>query len=501
MLIRNKKDASKLARKLEKRDARRGLITSHSDALGDIAELAETSGWNALAVQLKPERVDSLLQPHELRHIAHSGDNTYGKENSILVHTGFEICYDAEEETPSYVRVRDPLGREVAYWTSDEWREDPELVMGALLGALARGAPLNVKVPKSKRQPSKLPRTSVRKAGPCLYRVTLMATDSPLGQWTGMANGESEAVRKATDDVWDPRLDSGGATLSWKVEQPEDDEVGPFTVVINGGEYTRVDSSRKATQVAEMLFDSAEGAVIVLIEGENGETLLTLARDHGYVNENRDSNYPAYRKGRLQVSLDYLGEGCTGDDEHFLWVDFDLVDEFGLIEGDQHFGTLCYAVPLSSDLDTRKEFVKTACETFAGHVKDGNGASLRSLSVALIEFAESGDSSSALRVLSGQRTSTIARNWAKALSAQGKQASDLDELVHEAACHLGGADVNTEESSEDEQEAVLNEHSQSAANVNNEGIQAQLEYLISFYGEAEARLVLEKELKITLSVR
>jgi hypothetical protein len=26
-------------------------------------------------------------------------------------------------------------GREVAYWSCDEWAEDPQLVMGAILGA------------------------------------------------------------------------------------------------------------------------------------------------------------------------------------------------------------------------------------------------------------------------------------------------------------------------------------------------------------------------------
>ena len=31
-----------------------------------------------------------------------------------------------------------PSGDEAAYWVPDEWREDPEGVMGALMGAITR---------------------------------------------------------------------------------------------------------------------------------------------------------------------------------------------------------------------------------------------------------------------------------------------------------------------------------------------------------------------------
>lgn len=38
----------------------------------------------------------------------------------------------------SYVRVCGPDGAEIAYWSAAEWAEDPETVMGALLGAAGR---------------------------------------------------------------------------------------------------------------------------------------------------------------------------------------------------------------------------------------------------------------------------------------------------------------------------------------------------------------------------
>lgn len=38
-----------------------------------------------------------------------------------------------------YVRIVGPNGNEVAYWDSAEWHEDPQGVMGAIMGAMASG--------------------------------------------------------------------------------------------------------------------------------------------------------------------------------------------------------------------------------------------------------------------------------------------------------------------------------------------------------------------------
>jgi hypothetical protein len=46
-----------------------------------------------------------------------------------------DIHAPGHPEECSYVRIV-VCGIEVAYWTSDEWRDDPELVMGALIGSL-----------------------------------------------------------------------------------------------------------------------------------------------------------------------------------------------------------------------------------------------------------------------------------------------------------------------------------------------------------------------------
>ena len=62
-------------------------------------------------------------------------DSEYGVELTIPLPNG-EVRADPHG---SYVRLLDADGGELdggaAYWTSDEWLEEPELVLGAVLGA------------------------------------------------------------------------------------------------------------------------------------------------------------------------------------------------------------------------------------------------------------------------------------------------------------------------------------------------------------------------------
>ena len=48
------------------------------------------------------------------------------------------ICQSVadNQDGTDYVRIENAEGVEVAYWYWTEWREDPQLVMGALMGAL-----------------------------------------------------------------------------------------------------------------------------------------------------------------------------------------------------------------------------------------------------------------------------------------------------------------------------------------------------------------------------
>jgi hypothetical protein len=46
-----------------------------------------------------------------------------------------------------YVRLVDPSGAEYCYWDQEEWREDPALVMGAIINTAAGLRGLKSKVP------------------------------------------------------------------------------------------------------------------------------------------------------------------------------------------------------------------------------------------------------------------------------------------------------------------------------------------------------------------
>lgn len=53
-------------------------------------------------------------------------------ENGNTIRTD---TYADHPEGSSYVRICGPDGREFAYWSYTEWAEDPQLVMGAILGS------------------------------------------------------------------------------------------------------------------------------------------------------------------------------------------------------------------------------------------------------------------------------------------------------------------------------------------------------------------------------
>lgn len=62
-------------------------------------------------------------------------DPQWPDEVIIPLEHGGAIRCPAYPEDCSYVRITDAEGVEVGYWTYDEWVEEPQLVMGAILGA------------------------------------------------------------------------------------------------------------------------------------------------------------------------------------------------------------------------------------------------------------------------------------------------------------------------------------------------------------------------------
>lgn len=142
--INTQAQARKSARALERALERNGISLQHGKALDVLAALCGREDWNALSQALSPTGVDAILDEHERQHAAAAAGDEFGQESMLVAHTGFQLRYSAETEMCDYVRVCDPLGREIVYWTSAEWAEDPQVVMGAMLGALVRSQPVEV---------------------------------------------------------------------------------------------------------------------------------------------------------------------------------------------------------------------------------------------------------------------------------------------------------------------------------------------------------------------
>lgn len=65
----------------------------------------------------------------------------YGPEGSIPLYWGGEVRFESYEdsELPTYVRIVDQFGKEVVYWSIDEFEDDAPLVLGAFLGIMQHG--------------------------------------------------------------------------------------------------------------------------------------------------------------------------------------------------------------------------------------------------------------------------------------------------------------------------------------------------------------------------
>jgi hypothetical protein len=73
---------------------------------------------------------------HAKHSMGYAGD--YQGECSMLSSGGREIRFPAYPAPCTYVRVCQ-AGFELAYWSAEEFREEPQIVLGAFLGAASRG--------------------------------------------------------------------------------------------------------------------------------------------------------------------------------------------------------------------------------------------------------------------------------------------------------------------------------------------------------------------------
>jgi hypothetical protein len=198
MFVLTKNQAKAKADVLNKYLNERGVTLAPSDLLNAVARMAGLESWNAMAAQYKPEAADLLLADHEREHAFDCTDaelraeetnsRSFGPECQIQTASGFWLVMAAYPKGVDYLRVCDPLGREVVYWSATEFAEDAGGVLAALGGALNRARtdtmpdPLHpsadklVVVDKSGRMP-KMPKARALSGLPWQDITTLTLTD------------------------------------------------------------------------------------------------------------------------------------------------------------------------------------------------------------------------------------------------------------------------------------------------------------------------------------
>lgn len=66
-------------------------------------------------------------------------EDLYPDESRLELPDGYWLCfpsYDMQQDGVDYVRLMAADGLEIAYWIYDEWQQEPQLVMGAIMGAI-----------------------------------------------------------------------------------------------------------------------------------------------------------------------------------------------------------------------------------------------------------------------------------------------------------------------------------------------------------------------------
>lgn len=141
MLVLTQNQAKAKADTLHKFLVERGLTLPKSDLLNAVARMAGFEDWNAMAAEYRPQAVDNQLQAFEQSHVEDAIENTtgsFGPECCIQTASGFWLVSAAYPAEVDYIRVCDPLGREIVYWSDDEFSATPGEVLGAMMGALNR---------------------------------------------------------------------------------------------------------------------------------------------------------------------------------------------------------------------------------------------------------------------------------------------------------------------------------------------------------------------------
>lgn len=115
--------------------------------------LEELSAQVAQAAYKWKASQGEVLRDFEISHVKNSNseDADYGDECVVRTVSGFSLAASAYPNEVDYLRVINPQGQELMYWSIDEIQEDPAEVLGAVIGALR---PSGATVAKPLRQPA-----------------------------------------------------------------------------------------------------------------------------------------------------------------------------------------------------------------------------------------------------------------------------------------------------------------------------------------------------------
>lgn len=101
----------------------------------ELLDVADLDNGNDRRETIQALQGQLGLSEAEATHAVDSLEAVYENECVRRIRGSFRAIHcPAHPEPCSYVRIV-VCGLEVAYWTSDEWRDAPEEVMGAILGA------------------------------------------------------------------------------------------------------------------------------------------------------------------------------------------------------------------------------------------------------------------------------------------------------------------------------------------------------------------------------